>query len=311
MIFTNPILESPQRQLTTGRIPVRSTSVPPVTTYTIDSTVEEELSAFLQVDLSQDDMPWAYMLKFRLNHPADVGDVTVELEGLASEPVAGWNMKPHTDFVDHTMHQGAVYNMVGRDHLMLISKRYLLESVRIRIHEPSALQMDWLMFERVIGVVHPTLAYQGSLARARKATKTITGQSYTTTASPDRVFSAPLKLTNEWRPEVTALLQHLEDITVFGVDPCGAEAALIDSEILYARNGFTRNMQIASTYKGIYGDKGISALGGSGKMELRESAFTGPVPVRRPTTDDDRFIRVTPDGFRRVTIGGHLRSWRI
>ena len=254
-----------------------------------------------------------YVLKLRLDrHVGSVGELVVDMDLEPAEAVAGWNLVPHTFTRITTPISGARYQPTGRDIVFLIPRRALLRQIRISLADSAQVEMQWIMFERVVGVVHPTLATKGRLAHMRTTKKSITGQTFTTTSSLDQVLTLPIDIKNEYRDEVTAVLYALDGLDAFGVDPCGVESAFLANETIpYRVNGFTRNMVVANTFKGFSGHDGIDVLGGTGKIELRETYFTDRPITREPDTADDRFIRVTADGACRVTEDGELRTWRL
>ncbi len=273
MIFTTPISIYPDRQVSSGDLPLReSGSTSTWLRYRIQSSQTEELDAFNKTDLNPDsEYEFVLKLGFGASFPG-ADDLRIELEGDSTKSILSWDKKAVTRTSAITSpFTGGRYAPVGQNVLLLIPRDYNMDELRISLRKAENLDLEWVLFERVIGFIYPSLAFKGQLAKSRQDKTSITGQTFTTVISPDKILRIPIVLKNEPDDSIVGLLDYLDSIQEFGVIPNGLDSTLLNSTIPYRRDGLVRNMVVSKTYRGFSGHQGVDVHGASGRMELRET----------------------------------------
>ena len=282
MIFTNPIQFSPQGQTAKGAVPLITASAPnaAIKHYRLnagDEAATGTLTTFGSRTLLGSPLTaYEYVLKLGLSGvPAD-GDVNVEIAVENGSAIAGWRYQAHAENI-----QGSNTTIAVRERypLFLIPADRNATVLNIRILVGSGITLEWVVFERILGIVFPSLPVKGQLANVRKATRTLTGKTYTTRQSADPVYNLSTEMKNDPRGELALLFDALDKLRVFGCIPSGIESEFGRASVPYRALDFVRNLEVAR-YSGITGHTGIDVHGISAKIDLRESSvqrFTAPV----------------------------------
>ena len=282
MIFTNPIQYSPEGQTAKGAVPLVTASAPnaAIKHYRLnagDEAASGTLTTFGSRTLLNSPLTaYEYVLKLGLSGVPAAGDVHVSLEVENGSAIATWRYRAAEENI-----QGSNTEIEVREKypLYLIPADRNASVLNIRIAAASGLTLEWVVFERIIGIVFPSLPIKGQLANVRKATRTLTGKTFTTRQSADPVYNLSVQMKNDPRGELALLFDALDQLRVFGCIPSGIESEFARASVPYRALDFVRNLEVAK-YSGITGHTGIDVHGISARTDMRESSvqrYTAPV----------------------------------
>ena len=297
MIFTNPIQYSPIGQIARNRVPLVIASAPnaPSTEYRLtqaDEDADGTLTTFASRTLATGHSPYEYVLKLGLSGIPVGNDVRVRITSSIGSPIASWRKKAHDD-------RGTAENpdiqVIEQYPIFLIPHDRNATAINILVNAAGGVSLEWVIFERIIGIVFPSLTIKGQLAQVRKSTKTFSAKTFTTRQSADPVYNMRIAAKNDPRDELGPLFADLDRVRVFGVIPSGIEREFANSPVPFRALDFARNMEVAR-YSGGSGHAGSDVLGFSASLDMRESS------VQRYKTASGG--NVLADFFGLVTEGG-------
>lgn len=149
----------------------------------------------------------------------------------------------------------------------------------IELHFPTG-GLEYVLFAYPIcSIIPQPVLSNPTFGKQRRLVRTIVGKRISVTDSPDRLFNFELRMNREWREDVIAGLELVDEVNNVYVFPSGMSRTFENSPIIWRRPGFYRRMAVERHY----GTKGRDGLDVGPMWDTRVKFVETVVDPRVPT----------------------------